>query len=160
MNHLVHTLKEGQNLSQILNERLKKFKNHDLSLGEEKEFQSANECHFCKMEFTDDDLKVRDHCHITGRFRGAAHQSCNLRVRSSLKIPIFFHNGSGCDFKHFITKPYKIDKNLRVLSQIDEKYFSISVNVDETNITFVFKDSLRFLLKSIDKSATALYKKE
>jgi hypothetical protein len=75
MNHLVHTLKEGQNLSQILNERLKKFKNHDLSLGEEKEFQSANECHFCKMEFTDDDLKVRDHCHITGRFRGAAHQS-------------------------------------------------------------------------------------
>ncbi len=91
--------------------------------------------------------------------RGAAHQTCNLRIRTSLKIPVFFHNGSGYDFKHFIRKLYKIDKNFRVLSQTEEKYFSISVKVDKTDITFVFKDSLRFLLKSIDKSATVLYKK-
>jgi hypothetical protein len=76
-----------------------------------------------------------------------------------LKIPVFFHNGSGYDFKHFIRKLYKIDKNLRVLSQTEEKYFSISVKVDKTDITFVFKDSLRFLLKPNDKSATVLYKK-
>jgi len=160
MNHFVQTLnEEGQKLSQILTERLEKFKNHDLSLEEEKEFQNANDCHICKKKFSDIDIKVRDHCHITGKFRGAAHNVCNLRVRTSLKIPVFFHNGSGYDFKHFIRKLYKIDKDLKVLSQTEEKYYSISVNVAETNITFEFKDSLRFLLKSIDKSATVLYKK-
>jgi hypothetical protein len=160
MNHFVQTLKEeGQNLSQILKERLDKFKNHDLSLKEEKEFQNANDCHICKKEFIKCDVKVRDHCHVIGKLRGAAHQTCNLRIRTSLKIRVFFHNGSGNDFKHFIRKLYKIDKNLRVLSQTEEKYFSISVKVDKTDITFVFKGSLRFLLKSIDKFATALYKK-
>jgi hypothetical protein len=121
-------------------------------------FQNVNECHICKKEFSKSEIKVRDHYHIIGKFRGAAHKSCNLRIRTSLKIPVFFHNGSGYDFKHFIRKLYKIDKNLRVLLQTEEMYFSISVNVDETNITFEFIDSLRFLLKSIDKSATKLYK--
>ncbi len=118
MNHFVQTLKEErQNLSQILKERLDKFKNHDLSLKEEKEFQNANDCHIYKKkkEFIKCDVKVRDHCHVTGKLRGAAHQTCNLRIRTSLKIPVFFHNGSGNDFKHFIRKLYKIDKNLRVL---------------------------------------------
>jgi hypothetical protein len=86
---------ERQKLSQILEERLEKFNNHDLSLKEDKEFQNANECHICKNEFRISDIKVRDHCHITGKLRGAAHQSCNLRIRTSLKIPVFFHNGSG-----------------------------------------------------------------
>jgi hypothetical protein len=120
-------------------ERLEKFKNHNLSL-KEKEFQNSNECHICKKEFSKSDIKIRDHCYIIGKLRGAAHQSCNLRIRTFLKIPVFFHNGSGYDFKPFIRKLYKIDKNLRVLSQTEEKYFSILLNVDETNITFEFKD--------------------
>jgi hypothetical protein len=78
--------------------------------------------------------KVRDHCHITGEFRGAAHQSCNLNVRTSLKIPVFLHNGSGYDFKHFIRKLHKNDKNLRIISQTEEKHFSITVRVEGTNI--------------------------
>jgi hypothetical protein len=102
MNHFVQTLKEeGQNLSQILKERLEKFKNHDLSLEEEKEFQNANVYYICKKEFSKIDKKVRDHCHITGKFRGAAHDFCKLKVRTSLKIPVFFHNGSGYDFRLF-----------------------------------------------------------
>ncbi len=61
---------------------------------------------FVKKEFTDEDIKLRDHCHITGKFRGAVCQSYNLKVRTSLKISVFFHNGSGYDFKHFIRKLY------------------------------------------------------
>jgi hypothetical protein len=83
-----------------------------------------------------------------------------LNVRTSLKIPIFFHNGSGYDFKHFIRKLYKIDRNIKIISQTEEKYFSISVKVEGTNIQFEFKDSLIFLLKSIDKSAKVLYDKD
>jgi hypothetical protein len=137
---------------------LEEFKNHNLSKKEENEFQSAKENHLCKKEFKDD-IRVRDHFHITSKFRGAAHQSCNLNVRTSLKIPVFFHNGSGHDFKHFIKKLYKKDPDLKVLSHTGEKYSSIRVKVNETKIEFEFKDSLRFLLKSLDKSAEMLYKK-
>src|SRR5207237_971700 len=124
MNHFIQALKEeAYKLNSIFHERLTKFKIPQLSLDEEREFRNSKECHFCKKELNND--KVRDHCHITGKFRGAAHQACNFKVRTSLKIPVFFHNGSGYDFKHFIRKLYKLDRNLRVLPQTEEKYFSI-----------------------------------
>ena len=47
--------------------------------------------------------KVRDHCHYTGRYRGAAHSSCNLRYQIPKDIPVVFHNGSTYDY-HFIIK--------------------------------------------------------
>ena len=47
--------------------------------------------------------KVRDHCHYTGKYRGAAHSICNLRYKISKKIPVVFHNGSTYDY-HFIIK--------------------------------------------------------
>ena len=47
-------------------------------------------------------IKVRDHCHFTGKFLGAAHNNCNLnRNYYKFKIPVFFHNGKGYD-AHFI----------------------------------------------------------
>ena len=45
--------------------------------------------------------KVRDHCHCTRKFRGAAHSICNVRYKIPLKISIVFHNGSTYDY-HFI----------------------------------------------------------
>ena len=47
--------------------------------------------------------KMRDHCHYTGKFRGAAHSACNLRYKISKEIPIVFHNGSTYDY-HFVIK--------------------------------------------------------
>lgn len=159
INNFVDALiEEGSKLDKIFHDRLLQFKKHKLNVQEEKEFQQATVCHFCKKVFNDIDIKVRDHCHISGKFRGAAHQSCNLNVRTSLKIPVFFHNGSGYDFKHFIKKLYMIDSKLKVLSQTEEKYISISVNVKNTGITFEFKDSLRFLLKSLDAYSQVLLK--
>ena len=49
-------------------------------------------------------MRVRDHCHITGKLRGSAHQECNLKLRikpENLKIPVIFHNLRGYD-SHFI----------------------------------------------------------
>ena len=56
------------------------------------------------QKYTDKDVHVRDHCHITGKFRGSAHQECNLKQRikpESLKMPVIFHNLRGND-AHFI----------------------------------------------------------
>ena len=74
---------------------------------EEKHYNKQKVCYICKKEFTTDDSdkkhhKVKDHCHYTGKYRGAAHNICNLRYRIPKEIPIVFHNGSACDY-HFTT---------------------------------------------------------
>ena len=72
----------------------------ELTPQEEREYRRATTCHICNDEFTEDHVKgykVRDHCHFTGEFRGAAHNICNLNLRTVKKIPVFFHNLGGYD---------------------------------------------------------------
>ena len=71
---------------------------------DEEKFQKAEECHICDKKYTDKDIRVRDHCHITGKYRGSAHQECNLELKvnpKEVKIPVIFHNLRGYD-SHFI----------------------------------------------------------
>ncbi len=63
---------------------------------DEKGFRNAKTCHICRKEFVEDD-KVRDHCHITGKYRGAAHNKCNLNYKYKSKVPVIFHNLRGYD---------------------------------------------------------------
>ena len=53
-------------------------------------FSKADECHICNKKYMKKDVIVRDHCHITGKFRGSSHQDCNLNYRLTDKIPIIF----------------------------------------------------------------------
>ena len=75
---------------------------------EEKEsYKNQELCHICDKEFCIDNnkemRKVRDHCHYTGKNRGAAHSTCNLNYIIVKEIPVLFHNGSVYDY-HFIIK--------------------------------------------------------
>ncbi|CAB3996294.1 Hypothetical predicted protein, partial [Paramuricea clavata] len=65
-------------------------------------YERATVCYACRKEFTTKDHKVRDHCHYTGEYRGAAHNTCNLRMRRSKFIPVLFHNLEGYDAHRFI----------------------------------------------------------
>ena len=67
-------------------------------------FGNETKCWICKEKFTNDfkNDKVRDHCHFTGRYRGAAHNSCNLKYRKPNFTPVVFHNLSGYDSHLFI----------------------------------------------------------
>ena len=70
---------------------------------EEKEsYENQETCHICKNELNNDN-KVRDHCYYIGKYRGAAHNKCNLRYKIPKEIPVVFHNGSTYDY-HFIIK--------------------------------------------------------
>ena len=66
-------------------------------------------CHICKKRFSTDDgkkktnFKVKDHCHYTGKYRGAAHDICNSRYKIPKEIAVVFHNGSTYDY-HLIIK--------------------------------------------------------
>ena len=43
-------------------------------------------------DYIGNDVKVRDHCHVTGKYRGSAHRDCNINVKLNHKIPVVFHN--------------------------------------------------------------------
>ena len=120
-------------------------------------------CYICKKEFNNNDkknYKVRDHCHYTGKYRGAAHNICNLRYKVSKEIPIVFHNGSTYDY-HFIVKELakEFDGNFECLGKNTEKHITFSVPINkkienkDLEITFKIKfiDSYRFMSSSLSK---------
>ena len=103
--------------------------------------------------------KVRDHCHYTGKFRGAAHNICNLRYNTPKKIPIVFHNGSTYDY-HFVIKKLaeEFKSDFECLGENTEKYITFSVPLKKENdngeiITCKLKfiDSYRFMQSSLSK---------
>ena len=67
------------------------------------DFVNAKTCYVCKKTFTSNDKKCRDHDHKTGKYRGAAHNKCNLLYQEPQHIPVIFHNLSGYD-AHVLVK--------------------------------------------------------
>ena len=95
---LTNLLKESEEIEDILVNKLNKKMN--ISNKQQNEFNKSKICHICNGKLSNKD-KVRDHCHITGEYRGAAHKVCNLQFRISTKVPVIFHNLRGYD-SHFI----------------------------------------------------------
>ena len=130
---------------------------------DEKKFQKAEECHICNKKYTNQDIRVRDHCHITGKYRGSAHQECNLQLRvdvEKIKIPVIFHNLRGYD-SHFImqeigqiVKDYeytnkngkKCQMNINAIPNNMEKYMAFMLG---NHLTFI--DSFQFMQSSLEK---------
>ena len=109
-------------------------------------FTNATTCHICTKPLTDDD-RVRDHCHITGIYRGAAHSACNLNYRitpRSWKLPVVIHNLKAYD-GHLIVKALKSEfDRVGVIPQNLGKYLSLIVG------QLKFLDSFQFTPKSLD----------
>ena len=155
---------------------IKKDFNKPLQMTKEDEeaFRKATHCHICEKKYKKDDLEnmpVRDHCHVTGKYRGSAHQKCNLKLQISaekIKIPVIFHNLKGYD-SHFIIqqlgelvsqgkegdsdcqgqgqKPISIN----VIPQNSEKYMAFYIG---KHLAFI--DSLQFMGSSLEKLASNL----
>ena len=62
---------------------------------------------------SEDDVKVQDHDHRTGAFRGAAHQTCNMNYYSNRYLPVDFHNLKGCDSHSIIREAYEIVEHMK-----------------------------------------------
>ena len=91
-------------------------------------FNSSTTCHICEKELGED--KVRDHCHLTGKFRGAAHEKCNLNYQIPNFIPVFFHNLSGYDSHLFIKKLNTNNGNdITCIPKTEENYISFSKKI-------------------------------
>ena len=72
----------------------KKIFNKELVMAKKdnENFKSSTKCWICDEDYIDNDVKVRDHCQITGKYRGSAHKDCNIKVKLNHKIPLVFHN--------------------------------------------------------------------
>ena len=105
---------------------MKKHFNKNLIISEEEEdlFQESNNCWICEKRIDNDDEKVRDHCHVTGKFRGAAHWSCNINFQLTKKAPIIFRNLKGHDSHLILCELNKFDIKINVIPNRLEKYMA------------------------------------
>ena len=133
-------------------------------------FKLMDKCHICSEKYTDKEVRVRDHCHITGKFRGSAHQECNLKLRikpEDIKISVIFRNFRGYD-SHFIMQQigeiaknhaYKDKKGkeqplkINVIPNNKELYLSLMLGKH-----LVFLDSFQFMSSSLDELVSNLSK--
>ena len=131
-----------------------------------REHETTEKCHICLKDFSDPrNRKVRDHCHYTSDYQGAAHNNCNLKYKIPDHIPIVFHNLSENDAHLFIKElGRKFNKDdIGVIAENKEKYISFNVKIniklarvtDEDgkevykNIWLRFIDSFRFMASGL-----------
>ena len=145
-------LKEAEMCNQIM--RHKFNKSMIITDEQESEFQAATKCHICCVKMKGDD-KVRDHCHVTCKYRGAARNKCNLNPKLSWKIPVVFHNLRGYDSHLIMQEIGKFGLEVNVIPNNMEKYLSFSLGKH-----LVFMDSIQFMAFSLESLASFLPKEE
>ena len=128
---------------------------------EQEQFNQASNCWICGKLLNIKD-KVRDHCHYTGRYRGAAHNICNLKYSKPNNISVFFHNLTGYDSHLFIKKLNTTSGAIDCIPNNEENYISFSKTIISGEYTnkrgetknkyfkIVFKDSMKFLKSSVE----------
>ena len=109
---------------------MNKHFNKNLIMSEEEEhlIQQSNSCWICKKLIYNDEEKVRDHCHVTGKFSGAGHESCNLNLQLAKKISVIFHNLRGYDSHLIFNELDKFDIKTNVIPNGLEKYMAFFSN--------------------------------
>ena len=133
-----------------------------LTENENRSYEKHKKFYICKNEFCYDKneenkfklyQKVRDYCHYTGKFKGAAHNICNLRYKVLREIPVVFNNGSTYDY-HFIIKQLaeEFKSQFSCLGENTEKYITFSIpikNNENKTYKLKFTDSYRFMSTSL-----------
>ena len=146
----------------IYNEYYRRPKPIRLTQEDHFNFVEANTCHICQEEIKEGERKVRDHCHFTGKYRGAAHNICNIKSRKPLLLPVIFHNLQGYDAHLFIKELAALKGDFSCIPSTEEKYISFSKefkfdeyicakNGKSRNLKFEirFIDSFKFLQTSL-----------
>ena len=142
---------------------------------DEIDFREAKKCWICGKNFSFmekykgevDKTIVRDHCHYTGKYRGAAHNSCNLRLRRTKRIPVIFHNCTGYDNHLFVKSLGKIEGEISVIARNEEKHVSVTKDIlvdregperseGREKWQLRFSDSSSFMCGSLDSHVSNL----
>ena len=141
--HMLKALQEEENK---IKEVLSNPKAIRMTQEDKQAHEDATNCHVCAKPLEGD--SVRDHCHITGKYRGAAHNACNLKLRLNPKtttILVVFHNLRGYDSHLLMQAISKVEGRISCIPNNMEKYISFSLG------QLRFTDSTQFLPTSLDK---------
>ena len=145
-----HFLRALQEEEREIQKVLAKSQDMRMTRADWESHRTASRCHVCDKPLEGD--SVKDHCHITGRYRGAAHNACNLKLRLSPKtttIPVVFHNLRGYDSHLLMQAISKVEGRVSCIPNNTEKYISFSLG----QLRFI--DSAQFLLAPLDKLVAA-----
>ena len=154
-----HLFREVKDCQEVIKENFQKPL--IMSKKDEEDFQKVKKCWICQRQYKPDErenIPVRDHCHITGKYRGSAHKTCNFRLQISaekIKIPVVFHNLKGYDSHFIIEKLGDIIKqeplNVKVIATNAEKYTAIYL---DKHLAFI--DSYQFMASPLANLAKNL----
>lgn len=162
-------INELYNISMNIASKIRYVAKMNLNKNEKKLFAEATICHICRAKFDGLDVKVRDHSHITGIFRGAAHNECNLKYQEARLLPVVFHNLNYDS--HFLIEKLSsaFDGKIDIIPINNEHYISFTKEVDDSivhcektdkfynqKMKIRFIDSFRFLSSSLQKLASYL----
>ena len=149
-----HFIKSVDRLVKEIGEKHAGSKSMVITEEEQASFDAATTCWVCGGKTVDDGLgKVRDYCHFTGKYRGAAHNECNLKLKRDKTIPVVFHNGTRYDFHLFVRSLGRVEGHIKTIAKNSEQYISIdkSVYVSEGNTWRVrFMDFYGFIQASLE----------
>ena len=133
--------------SKYCSDATKKHFNKELAMTKKnnKDFENSTKCWICVNNYIDCDDKVKDHCHITGKYKGSPHRDCNINVKSNHKLPVVFHNLKSYDSHLIMQELGKFNLKINVIPNGLEKYISFSIN---SKLSFI--GSFQFLSSSLD----------
>ena len=96
---------------------MKKHFNKELVMTKEdnEDFENSAKCRICDNDYIDSDVKIRDHCYITIKYRGSADRDCNINIKLNYKIPVVFHNLTNYDSHLFIQELDKFNLKINVI---------------------------------------------
>jgi DNA polymerase type B, organellar and viral len=123
------------------------------------QFHKAKLCIICNRPFIGGDAKVKDHCHYTGFYRGAAHNTCNLNNQKRYFVPVFIHNMARYDAHLFIRELGYNKQNISIIAKSRETVTAITKYAKSYNnrrFKIVYLDSFQFLSCSLDNLAKSL----
>ena len=136
-----------------------------LTKDDKQNFKNADKCYIYNKKYSVKGIRVTDHCHITGKYIGSAHQNCNINYRSNDKIPVIFHNLRGYDSQFIMQTIGEIaNRHTNKNTAGEEKQMNINLipNNMEKYMAFmlgkhlVFIDSLQFMSSSLEKLVSSL----
>ena len=141
--------------SKYCSEVMKKHFTKELVMTKEdnEDFNNTTKCWICDNDYVDNDVKVRNHCHITGKYKGSAHRYYNINLKLNHKIPVVFNNLKNYDSNLIMPELIKFNLKISFIPNGLEKYMSFTIN---DKLCFI--DSFQFLGSSLDSLVRNLSK--
>ena len=150
-NFINNMIEENKYCSEVIKKRFSK--ELVMTKGDNETFMNSTKCGICDNDYNENNVKVRDHCHITGKYRDSAHRDCNFNLKLNQKVSVVFHNIKNYDSHLIVQELGKFNIKISVIPNGLQKYMNFTIN---NKLRFI--DSFQFSSSSLDSLVKNLRK--